>query len=123
MNRKMIVRYVMLIGALIGAAGMALAQSHSMSGGHATGAAHASGAAHSASEMMTAGEIRRVDPVQGKLTIRHEEIKSIMMPPMTMVFTVQDPQQMQELKVGDKVLFEVVDQAGRLTITKIRKAP
>ncbi len=114
-NKCMVKLMVALV--LTGAGGLALAQGHNNHGGHGAGMAHA------AVDAMTAGEIRRVDAAQGKLTIRHEEIKNIMMPPMTMVFTLQDPQQMQDLKVGDKVMFEVVDQAGRLMITKIKKAP
>ena len=37
------------------------------------------------------GEIRRLDPENKRLTIKHGEIKSIDMPPMTMVFYVTDP--------------------------------
>jgi Cu(I)/Ag(I) efflux system protein CusF len=89
---------------------------------HAGHGAPAAAAPMGAQESMTAGEIRKVDTAQGKLTIRHEEIKSLMMPPMTMVFTVKDPSRLQGLKVGDKVLFEVIDQSGRMLITRIQKA-
>ena len=36
--------------------------------------------------VMTAGEITRVDTRSGKLTIRHEDIKNLEMPAMTMIF-------------------------------------
>jgi Cu/Ag efflux protein CusF len=39
-------------------------------------------------DVLTAGEITRVDARTGKLTIRHEEIKNLDMPPMTMVFAL-----------------------------------
>lgn len=113
-NLKYTTKWIAALALLV-FSGSALAQGHQHGG-------HGVGASHMAVDAMTAGEIRKVDAVQGKLTIRHEEIKSITMPPMTMVFVVQDPKQMQDLKVGDKVMFQVVDQAGRLVITKINKA-
>ena len=51
--------------------------------------AHHPTAAASAAEM-AAGEIRKVDKDAKKLTIKHGEIKSLDMPPMTMVFQVKD---------------------------------
>ena len=40
---------------------------------------------------MTEGEVRKVDAAAGKITLKHGEIKSLDMPPMTMVFRVKDP--------------------------------
>lgn len=39
---------------------------------------------------MTQGEVRKVDNEASKLTIKHGEIKKLDMPPMTMVFQVND---------------------------------
>ena len=36
------------------------------------------------------GEVRRIDIENKKLTIKHEEIKSLDMPPMSMVFYVEN---------------------------------
>lgn len=88
---------------------------------HAAHGDHGAGATIADDERMTRGEIRKWDAAQNKVTLRHEEIKSLMMPPMTMVFVVKNPQQMQGLKVGDKVVFEAVDQDGRAVIKEIRK--
>ena len=40
-------------------------------------------------EHLAEGEIRRLDPETGKLTIRHGKIRNLDMPPMTMVFTAR----------------------------------
>ena len=39
---------------------------------------------------MTDGEVRKIDLEQGKVTLRHAEIKDLDMPSMTMVFVVKD---------------------------------
>ena len=54
---------------------------------------------------MSDGEIRKVSKETGKLTIKHGEIKSLDMPPMTMVFTAKDPAMLDKVAVGDKVRF------------------
>ena len=48
------------------------------------------------------GEIRKIDKAAGKVTIKHGDIPSIEMPPMTMVFTVKDPTLLDGVKAGDK---------------------
>ncbi|WP_439831344.1 copper-binding protein [Aeromonas caviae] len=71
--------------------------------------------------MMTKGVISRIDAANGKVGIRHEAITNLKMPPMTMVFRVADPAQLQGLKVGDEVLFHAENPAGKLTVTAIQK--
>ena len=73
-------------------------------------------------EVLTAGEVTRVDACTGKLTIRHEEIKNLDMPPMTMVFALADASQSNDFKAGDKVLFRAEDKDGSLIITRIQPA-
>jgi Cu/Ag efflux protein CusF len=41
---------------------------------------------------------------------------------MTMVFRVQDPAMLKQVKVGDKVRFEADRISGQFTVTKIEKA-
>ena len=41
---------------------------------------------------------------------------------MTMVFHVQDPAMLKQVKVGDKVQFEAERQIAGITITKLQKA-
>ncbi len=67
------------------------------------------------------GEVRRIDKAQGRITLKHGEIKSLDMPPMTMVFRVQDPSMLDRVAVGDRVRFDAAKVDGTYTITAISK--
>lgn len=71
---------------------------------------------------LTDGEIRRIDKAAQKITIKHGEIKSMDMPPMTMVFQVRDPALLEHVKVGERVRFEVIKSEGALLVTRIENA-
>ena len=71
---------------------------------------------------MAEGEVRKVNKDTGKLTIKHGPIKSMDMPPMTMVFTAKDPAMLDKVAVGDKVRFVVVDQGGQMVVTELQSA-
>jgi Cu(I)/Ag(I) efflux system periplasmic protein CusF len=79
-------------------------------------------AAASAADL-TDGEVRRVDKSAAKITLRHGEIKSLEMPPMTMVFQVKDPGLLDKLKVGDKVKFRAEKSGSSYIVTAIEAAP
>ena len=70
------------------------------------------------------GEVRKIDEAAGKITLRHGPIKSLDMMDdnMTMVFRVQDPTMLKQVKVGDKVKFDANRINGQITVTKIQKA-
>jgi Cu(I)/Ag(I) efflux system periplasmic protein CusF len=85
-------------------------------------AAHHPAAAASAPDL-TEGEVRKVDKDAKKLTIRHGEIKSLDMPPMTMVFQVKDEAMLDKLKVGDKIRFAVEKASSGFVVTEIKPAP
>ncbi|WP_461606323.1 copper-binding protein [Aeromonas rivipollensis] len=70
---------------------------------------------------MTKGVISRIDEANGKVGIKHEAIANLKMPPMTMVFLLADPAQLQGLKVGDAVRFHAENPAGKLTVTQLQK--
>ena len=106
----------------IALAAPASAQDHSAHAGHGAMAGASTAASTGQSNVMTAGEITRVDARTGKLTIRHEEIKNLDMPPMTMVFALADASQSNDFKAGDKVLFRAEDKDGSLIITRIQPA-
>lgn len=72
---------------------------------------------------MIDGEIRKVDPEAGKVTIRHGPIKHLDMPGMTMVFTARDKGLLADARAGDKVQFLVVSEGGRMVITDLQPAP
>ncbi|HEX4917359.1 MAG TPA: copper-binding protein [Limnobacter sp.] len=71
---------------------------------------------------MADGEIRKINKNTGKVTVKHGEIKSVEMPPMTMVFGVADKAMLEGLKEGDKVKFDVKQEGSNYTITTIQKA-
>lgn len=73
-----------------------------------------------ASDAMTEGEVKKVDPDNGKVTLKHGDIKNLDMPGMTMVFTVRDKSQLATIKPGDKVQFVVVQEAGKMVVTDIQ---
>jgi len=68
------------------------------------------------------GEIRKINKNTGKITVKHGEIKSVEMPPMTMVFGVADKAMLEGLKEGDKVKFNVKQEGSNYTVTEIKKA-
>lgn len=72
---------------------------------------------------MSSGEIRKVDKSANKITIKHGELKSLDMPPMTMVFQVRDPSLLEKAKVGDKVHFVAEQKDGALVVTTLEAAP
>lgn len=85
--------------------------------------AHAQQAAASAaSTALTDGEIKKVDKDGGKITIKHGDIKNLGMPGMTMVFRVQDPAMLDNVREGDKVRFTADKVNGALTVTTIEQA-
>lgn len=69
----------------------------------------------------TEGEVRKVDRAAGKITLKHGEIKNLEMPPMSMVFQVQDPALLDKVKAGDKVKFTAGRIKGALTVLSIEK--
>jgi len=70
----------------------------------------------------TLGEVRKIDNLNGKITLRHAAIKHLDMPPMTMVFTVKDKEMLNPLKSGDTVRFVVTYEANKYVITHLQKA-
>ncbi len=68
------------------------------------------------------GEVRKIEKPQGKITLRHGELKALDMPPMTMVFRVSNPALLDNLAVGDKVKFDAAKVGGNYTVTTISKA-
>ncbi len=96
----------------------------------ASPAARADDAHHGAKEPVASGspvaltnaEVRRVDKAARKITLRHEEIKSLDMPPMTMVFQVKDPAMLDKVRAGDRVRFAAEDVGGAITLTTLETA-
>jgi Cu/Ag efflux protein CusF len=73
-------------------------------------------------QAMSDAEVKKVDAANGKLTLKHGEIKHLDMPPMTMVFAVKDPAVLAKLQPGDKVKFQAAKVDGKYTVTSIELA-
>ena len=72
---------------------------------------------------MVNGQVTKIDESAGKITLKHGPIKKLdMSEGMTMVFRVQDPAMLKQVKVGDKVRFDADRVNGQLTVTKIEKS-
>jgi Cu(I)/Ag(I) efflux system periplasmic protein CusF len=69
---------------------------------------------------MADGEVRKIDKDAGKLTIKHGEIKSLDMPPMTMVFQIKDKAMLDSVKAGDKIRFKAVNEGGKMLVTELQ---
>ena len=91
---------------------------------HATSHTSSSATAHADHHTapLTEGEVRKVDKEAKKLTIRHGLIANLDMPPMTMVFQVQDPAILDTIKAGDKIRFQAEKSGGAYTVTKVEAA-
>jgi len=84
----------------------------------------ATSAAAVAQNAMVNGEVKKIDESAGKITLKHGPIKNLDMDEdgMTMVFRVQDPEMLKQVKVGDKVQFEADRETAGITITKMQKS-
>lgn len=111
--------------ALLLGCGMAFAQTHD----HAQGTGPVAAAATATTETASSGlpwveaEIRRVDAAAGKLSLKHGDIKNLDMPPMTMVFQLQDKTLLGNLKAGDRVRFTADKVNGSYTVVDIQPLP
>jgi Cu/Ag efflux protein CusF len=83
-------------------------------------AAWAGAAAH-AQAALVAGEVVKVDRAAGRVTLKHGEIKSLDMPPMTLAWRVAQPRLLEDLAVGDRVRFAPARIDGQYTITTLSK--
>lgn len=68
----------------------------------------------------TKGTVKKVDAKAKKVTLIHEELKSLEMPAMTMVFRVQDDAILEKLKEGANIEFVAERVNGKLTVTQVK---
>jgi Cu/Ag efflux protein CusF len=67
-------------------------------------------------------EVRRIDKSARKVALKHGDIKNLDMPPMSMVFQVKEPAQLDALQVGQSVRFQAVQENGAYWVVKIEAA-
>ena len=75
----------------------------------------------SAETGMTAGVVRSLDNEQKKITLKHEALENLGMPPMTMVFRFEKVSLIDKVKVGDRVMFRAEQIDGAFMVTKLTR--
>lgn len=68
----------------------------------------------------TKGVVNKVDAKAKKVTIKHEDLKNLDMPAMTMVFRVEDAALLQKLKEGAAIEFVAERVNGKLVVTQVK---
>lgn len=68
------------------------------------------------------GEVTKVDRPAARVTLKHNGVKSLGMPAMTMSFRAADPKVLDGLAVGDRVRFEAQKVDGSYLVTTLQKA-
>jgi len=106
--------HALLIAAIIAVPVAGLAQQKDEHSSH-------HGAAAGTAAPLIDGEVRRIDKEAKKLTIKHGPITNLDMPAMTMVFQVQDPAMLDQVKVGETIKFVAEKTGGAFTVTRIEK--
>lgn len=66
-----------------------------------------------------AGTVRKIDEQNGIVIIFHAPVADLMWPSMTMPFAVEDRALFDKIRVGEKVRFEFVRDAGNGVIVDI----
>jgi Cu(I)/Ag(I) efflux system protein CusF len=66
------------------------------------------------------GVVTNIDRAGGKVTLKHDPIKSLNWPTMTMAFAVKDKAMLDKLAKDKKVQFEFVQQGQQFVITSIK---
>jgi Cu/Ag efflux protein CusF len=67
------------------------------------------------------GEVKKIDPARGTVTLAHGPLVNLNMPAMTMAFVVTDRKTLGSLKPGDKVRFSAAEVDGKLLANGIEK--
>ena len=80
--------------------------------------------AASAQDEVVKGVVKKIDAGAGKITLTSGPIKSLDMDEdnMTMVFRVNDPAMLKQVKIGDKVQFEAGLVNGQVAVTSLQKS-
>jgi Cu(I)/Ag(I) efflux system protein CusF len=66
------------------------------------------------------GVVTNIDRADGKVTLKHEPIKSLNWPTMTMAFSVKDKAMLEKVAKDKKVKFEFVQEGQQFVITSIK---
>ena len=73
-----------------------------------------------AQETQSSGEVRRVNPAEGKITIKHGPIPELQLPAMSLVYRAEATL-LQGIQPGDKITFSAKREGDHYVVTKISK--
>ncbi len=84
---------------------------------------HENGAENQDAEdvVYTKGVVKKIDPKTGKVTLIHEELPTLGMPAMTMVFRLSEDVDASTLDAGKEIEFSAERINGKLTVTDIKE--
>ncbi len=68
----------------------------------------------------TKAVVKKIDTKSGKVTLIHEELKSLKMPAMTMVFRIGEGVVADKLTEGATIEFVADRVNGKLTVTEVK---
>lgn len=68
----------------------------------------------------TSAVVKSVDPTNGKVTLAHDQVKSLNWPAMTMTFGVKDKSLLDKLAVGKKVDVEFTQQGSNYVVSAVK---
>jgi len=68
----------------------------------------------------TSAVVKAVDQANGKVTLAHDQVKTLNWPPMTMSFGVKDKSLLNKLAVGKKVDVEFTQQGSSYVISSVK---
>jgi len=68
----------------------------------------------------TSGVVKALDQANGKVTLEHDQVKTLNWPPMTMSFGVKDKSLLERLVVGKKVDVEFTQQGSNYIISSVK---
>lgn len=81
---------------------------------------HSPGDARKSGHDMTEGQVRRINREKGTVMIEHGEIPNLNMPPMAMMFHVEDTDVLNSLKPGDTIRFKALHKDRKFIATDIQ---
>ena len=112
-------KYLIPAGAVIAIAFGAMSAAAQDHRAHSHGSAPAKAIASTEARELTNAEVRKIDKNAKKITLRHEPIKNLDMPSMTMVFQVADAALLDKVQVGDKVKFAAKQEGNAYVVTEL----
>ncbi len=78
------------------------------------------GLAHAGAVDMATGDVVNVNRAGKQITLKHGEIRSVSMPPMTMPYQVKDVSLLNKVQTGDKVRFTAEKTGAGILVTDIQ---